>query len=135
MNRPGIQWGLCNHRLNNQDASRVRTLPHNLFTSRGRIKQLGRYDCILIHPPTRQRGSFDVEKNYPAVIKRMLKLINPGADVVATINSPCQGPGFLIEQFEKFAPALRFVEFPPIAPEFQDKYPERDLNICLFREA
>ncbi|MEZ5489648.1 MAG: class I SAM-dependent methyltransferase [Gammaproteobacteria bacterium] len=135
MSRPSIQWGLRNHRLNNQDASLVRSLPHNIFTSWGRIQQLGRYDCILVDPPTRQRGSFDVAKNYPAVIKRLPKLIKPGADVIATINSPYQGPGFLIEQFEKFAPALRFVEFLPIAAEFQDKYPERGLNICLFREA
>ena len=86
-------------------------------------------------PPTRQRGSFDVNKNYPAVIKRLPKLISPGADVIATINSPYQGPEYLIEQFEKHAPELTFKELMPIPAEFADKYPERGLNICHFRQS
>lgn len=132
MSKPAIQWGQRNHQLNHQDLSRVRALPHNLFTSWGRISQLGRYDTLIIDPPTRQRGSFDVEKNYATVIRRIPKLASTGAEVIATINSPFHGPGYLIEQFEKHAPQVRFREFMPIPDEFLDLYPEKGLNIGRF---
>ncbi|MEZ5517904.1 MAG: class I SAM-dependent methyltransferase [Gammaproteobacteria bacterium] len=133
MNKPSIQWGLRNHLLNDQDLSRVTPLAHNLFTSWGRIQQLGRYDLVIVDPPTRQRGSFEVEKNYPAVIRRLPKLVNAGADLIVTINSPFLGADYLIDQFSKQAPGLQFVGQLPIAPEFEDRYPERGLNICHFR--
>ena len=88
MSRPSIQWGQRNHELNDQPPGRVRTVPHNLFRSWGRLKQFGRYDTVIIDPPTRQRGSFDVEKNYSAVLKKLSKLTAPGANVIATVNSP-----------------------------------------------
>ena len=134
MSKPSIQWGIRNHRLNGQDPQRVVSLPHNIFRSWGRIRQLGRYDTIIIDPPTRQRGSFDVEKNYPAVIKRVPKLVNPGADVIATVNSPHLDRDFLLEQFARHAPELQFSENLPASPEFQEKFPGRGLKIYRFRQ-
>jgi len=134
MSKPSIQWGTVNHRHNGQDLHCVTSLPHNIFSSWGRIKQLGRYDTIIIDPPSRQRGSFDVEKNYPTVIKRLPKLVNPGADVIATVNSPHLGSDYLIEQFARHAPQLQLVDRLPAAAEFAEKYPERGLKIYRFRQ-
>jgi len=134
MNKPSIQWGVANHRHNGQDLQRVISLPHNIFSSWGRIKQLGRYDTVIIDPPTRQRGSFDVEKNYPTVIKRIPKLVNSGANVIATVNSPRLDDEYLIEQFARHAPRLQLIDYLPAAPEFIEKYPERGLKIYHFRQ-
>ncbi len=134
MNRPSIQWGEDNHRHNSQELKKVVSLPHNLFRSWGRIQQAGRYDTVIIDPPTRQRGSFDVEKNYGTIIKRLPKLINPGANVIATVNSPRIDSHFLAEQFHRFAPGLEFVGNLPAAGEFVEKYPERGLKIYHFRQ-
>ena len=134
MNKPSIQWGMVNHRHNDQDLQRVVSLPHNIFSSWGRIRQLGRYDTIIIDPPTRQSGSFDVEKNYSTVIRRVPKLINPGADVIATVNSPRLDSKFLTDLFSRHAPALQLIEMLPAAPEFLEKNPERGLKIYHFRQ-
>jgi 23S rRNA (cytosine1962-C5)-methyltransferase len=134
MNKPSIQWGEANHRHNCQDLQRVVSLPHNLFSSWGRIRQSGRYDTVIIDPPTRQRGSFDVEKNYGAVIKRLPKLVAAGANVIATVNSPRIDSHFLVEQFNRYAPALEFVGNLPAASEFVEKHPERGLKIYHFRQ-
>ena len=118
MSRPSIQWGQRNHELNDQPPGRVRTVPHNLFRSWGRLKQFGRYDTVIIDPPTRQRGSFDVEKNYSAVLKKLSKLTAPGANVIATVNSPYLTDDFLLNQVARYAPTCRFVEMMPRSPEF-----------------
>lgn len=133
MSKPSIRWGEENHRLNGQDLDRVHTVPHNLFTSWGRIQQFGRYDLVIIDPPTRQRGSFDVGKNYAAVLKKLTKLCNPGADVIATLNSPYHSMEYLVDMFLERVPGGDFIAQLPAAPEFADKFPEKGLKICYFR--
>lgn len=133
MSKPSIRWGEKNHQLNGQDMKRVKSIPHNLFKSWGRIGQFGRYDMVIIDPPTRQRGSFDVSLNYPAVLKKLSRLCNPGADVIATINSPFLDVNFLLEKFERHVPAASYIGSMEVAEEFADKFPERGLKIYHFK--
>lgn len=133
MSKPSIRWGEKNHQLNGQDLRRVKSIPHNLFKSWGRIKQFGRYDLVIIDPPTRQRGSFDVAVNYPAVLKKLSSMCTPGADVIATINSPFLDVDFLLQKFERFVPNGTYVGSINAAEEFADKYPERGLKIYHFK--
>lgn len=132
MSKTSIKWGESNHSLNGQDLRCVKSIPHNLFKSWGRIKQFGRYDLVIIDPPTRQRGSFDAAKNYGAVMKKLKGLCVPGATVIATINSPFLSTDFLREQFLKHNPQGIYRGELPVAPEYCDKHPERGLNICHF---
>ncbi len=132
MSKSSIAWGARNHLLNGQSLDRVKEIPHNLFRSWGRVAQFGRYDLVLIDPPTRQRGSFDAAKDYASVIRRMPKLCNPGASIVAALNSPFLGEEFLIDSFRKHLPTSELVERLPAAPEFVDIDPQRGLKICLF---
>ena len=133
MSKPSIRWGELNHRLNKQDVRCIRSIPHNVFRSWGRITQFGRYDTIIIDPPTRQRGSFDVEKNYPAIIKKLNNLSNSGADIIATLNSPFLGSDYLIHRVQRFAPQCRLIGEIPASAEFKDKYPQRAMKIFHFR--
>jgi len=133
MSKTSLKWGRLNHRHNNQDLRKVNSIPYNIFKSWGRIKQFGRYDTLIIDPPSRQKGSFEVEKNYQALIKKIGSIVNPDADVIATINSPYLGSDFLIHRFQRYAPQCRFITEMPASAEFEDKYPERALNICHFR--
>jgi len=132
MSKTSINWGLENHKLNQQDPRQIKSIPHNIFRSWGRIKQFGRYDTIIIDPPTRQRGSFDAEKNYGAVLRKLGQLSKPGANVIATLNSPFLEGEFLLGKFEHHAPEFKAIEEMPVAPEFSDKFPERALKIFRF---
>lgn len=133
MSKTSMRWGLENHRHNKFDTRCVNQIPYNVFTSWGRIKQFGRYDMVIIDPPTRQRGSFDVAKNYPAVIKKLSQLCCDGADVVATLNSPFLDQQFLLDNFSRYGPNLKFMDTIAAAPEFEDKFPEKALKICHFK--
>ncbi len=132
VSKPSIAWGSRNHRLNGQDERQVKTVPHNLFTSWRRIQQYGRYDLVIIDPPTRQRGSFDASKDYAAVLKKLPKLLNPGGRFIAALNSPFLGADFVLEQVHRFLPEAELLERLPIAPEFPESDPEKGLKIFLF---
>lgn len=132
MSKPSINWGARNHALNDQDPRSIRAVPHNLLRSWSKVKQFGRYDTIIIDPPTRQRGSFDAEKNYGAVLKKLKQLTNPGANIIATVNSPYLNDEFLPHQMMRNAPQCRLIEMMPRSPVFEDKFPERALKIYRF---
>jgi len=133
MSKPSINWGKRNHELNGQDPRSVKSIPHNLFKSWGRIQQFGRYEMLLIDPPTRQKGSFNAERDYAAVLKKLHKLCAPGADIVATVNSPYLSGDYLPSLMQRYQSNIRLVAEMEASPEFVDKYPERGLKIFHFR--
>lgn len=133
LSKTSIAWGKRNHELNEQPLDRVKSIPYNLFTSWGRIKQYGRYDLVIIDPPPRQRRSFESEKNYGAVIKRLGSLCNPGADIIACLNSPFLDSQWMHDQFAEHCPRATFLERMPVAPEYPDVEPERGLKIFRFK--
>ena len=133
MSKPSINWGKRNHELNSQDPRSVKSIPHNLFKSWGRIQQFGRYELLLIDPPTRQKGSFSAEKDYAAVLKKLHKLSAPGADIIATVNSPYLSGDYLPSLMQRYQSNIRLIGEMQASPEFLDKYPERGLKIFHFR--
>ena len=133
MNRSVLNRGRENHRLNGHDARAVRYVPHNLFKSWWKLKQLGRYELIIVDPPTNQRGSFVAEKDYPGVMKRLPDLAAPGANVLLCLNSPFLPFHFLEDQMARRCPGYRFIERIPASPDFPDQHPDRGLKLAVFR--
>jgi 23S rRNA (cytosine1962-C5)-methyltransferase len=133
MSRPALDWGIRNHRMNGQDPRRASMLAHNLFKSWQKLKTLGPFDLIVIDPPTNQRGSFNAEKQYAQVLKRLPDLSAAGADVIAALNSPFLNADFLPAQMARWCPAARFRGMLPVSPDFPDRYPDRGLKIAQFR--
>jgi len=135
MSKPSIEWGLQNHMLNGQGPMPIRSIPHNLFKSWARIKQFGPYDLVIIDPPTNQRGSFNAERNYKSVVKRMPELCNPGATIVAALNSPFLGEDFLHDCMAQNLPESKFIEWIEPAVEFEETDPDKRLKIALYKLA
>ena len=133
VSKTSIAWGNRNHELNDQDLRQVKAIPHNLFTSWGRVKQYGRYDLVIVDPPTRQRNSFDAEKDYGSVIKKLAKCCSPGARIIAALNSPFLGIDFLQQQFDRHLPEAEFIRYLPVAPEYEECEPDKGLKIALFQ--
>lgn len=133
MNRSVLNRGEENHRLNGHDERAVRYVPHNLFKSWRKLKQLGRYDLIVVDPPTNQRGSFVAEKDYPGVMKRLPDLAAPGANVLLCLNSPFLPFHFLEDQMARRCPGYRFIERIQPSPDFPDQHPDRGLKLAVFR--
>ncbi len=133
ISKTSIEWGKRNFDLNGLDQRCANFIPYNLFTSWGRIKQHGRYDLVIVDPPTRQRGSFVADKDYKSVIKRLPSLCNLNAEVIACLNSPFLGWEFLEALFDQYCPRSILIERMPVAPEYREFDPARGLKICRFK--
>ncbi len=124
--------GRENHRLNQHDLGRVSFLGHELFKSWGKVRKLGPYDLIIIDPPSFQKGSFALTRDYQKILRKLPELLNAGGRVLACVNDPDVGSDFLIRGMADEAPQLRFEQRLENPPEFPDIHPESGLKALLF---
>ncbi|NBA93872.1 class I SAM-dependent methyltransferase [Pseudomonas sp. R5(2019)] len=134
MAKAALSRGRDNHRLNGHDLSGVSFLGHELFKSWGKVKKYGPYDLIIIDPPTFQKGSFALTKDYQRILRRLPELLTPEGTVLACVNDPAIGTAFLIDGMAAEAPQLRFIERLENPPEFPDSEAEGGLKALVFRQ-
>lgn len=134
MARAALSRGRDNHRLNQHDLSQVVFLGHDLFKSWGKVAKYGPYDLIIVDPPSFQRGSFVLSKDYPKVLRRLPELLSPGGHVLACSNEPEIGPEYLRHSMASEAPELHFRERLSNPPEFPDSQPDSALKALVFQK-
>ena len=128
-----LSRGRDNHRLNGHDLGRVSFLAYELFKSWGRVRREGPYELIIIDPPSFQKGSFALTRDYAKILRKLPDLLTEGGCVLACINAPDIDAGFLIDGMATEAPTLRFEQRLANPPEFADIDPEGGLKALVFR--
>ena len=128
-----LSRGRDNHRLNGHDLGRVSFLAYELFKSWGRVRREGPYELIIIDPPSFQKGSFALTRDYAKILRKLPELLTEGGCVLACINAPDIDAGFLIDGMATEAPTLRFEQRLANPPEFADIDPEGGLKALVFR--
>ena len=106
---------------------------YDIFKSWGKIKRSGSYDLVIIDPPSFQKGSFALTKDYKRILRRLPELLTEKGEVLACVNSPQVSSDFLIESMKEEAPVLSFVKRLDNPPEFADVDSEAALKVMLFR--
>lgn len=134
MAKAALSRGRDNHRLNQHDLSRVSFLGHELFKSWGKVRKLGPYELIIIDPPSFQKGSFALTRDYGKILRRLPELLTPQGTVLACVNDPDIDCQFLIDGMAAQAPTLRFVQRLDNPPEFTDVSPEAGLKALVFAQ-
>ena len=134
MSDGALAIGKRNHIQNGLTAG-ASFLPHDIFSSWGKITRGGPYDLVVLDPPSYQKGSFVAEKDYARLIRRLPDLLAPGGHALLCLNSPKLGVGFLHDQVQALAPGLAFCERLPNPPAFADVSSERSLKVLLYRAA
>ena len=132
MSAGALAIGQQNHRLNGIVAG-ASFLPHDLFTTWGKLSRSGPYDLVIVDPPSYQKGSFVATKDYPRLMRRLPDLLKPGGQALLCLNAPELGPGFLQEAMSAQAPALRFVERLANPPAFADSSDQRSLKVLVYQ--
>ncbi len=133
MAKASLSKGRDNHRLNNHDLSKVSFLAHDIFKSWGKIRKNGPYDLIVIDPPSFQKGSFALTKDYKKILRRLPELLADNGEVLACVNSPSVTPEFLIESMNEEASQFEFIERLENPPEFSDVDELSSLKALLFK--
>lgn len=132
MARGSLAKGRENHKLNGHNLNQVHFLGYDIFKSWGKIKKSGPYDLVIIDPPSFQKGSFAMSKDYQRILRRLPELLAAQGQVLACVNSPMVSSDFLIDGMKQEAPQLSFQYRLENPPEFADIDPEASLKALVF---
>lgn len=119
--------GQRNHALNACDGTNVQFMPHDVFRSTRKLEDNGPYDLIILDPPSRQKGSFEAEKDYPKLISKLKPMLADNAQILACLNAPYLPEDFLPSAFAQHLPQYSLQQRLPQRADF----PEKDENCCL----
>ena len=122
--------GKANHALNGLSAG-ASFLPHDLFSSWGKVGRGGPYDLVIADPPSYQKGSFVAEKDYPRLLRRLPELLTPGGQALLCLNSPKRTEAELRAWVAEHAPTLQVTERLPNPAAFADADETRSLKVLV----
>ncbi|WP_094751499.1 class I SAM-dependent methyltransferase [Psychromonas sp. CD1] len=133
MSKAALAVGRENHRLNGHDLSKVKYLGHDLFKSWGKLKRLGAYDIVIVDPPSLQKGSINIERDYPKIIRRLADLLNSGGVALLCLNSPNLDFSFLEKILMHECPEAKIIKRIDPESHFINVNPERGLKCLLVK--
>jgi 23S rRNA (cytosine1962-C5)-methyltransferase len=108
MSKGALSKGRENHKLNKQDASKVKYEGVDIFKSYSRLKKYGPYDLLVCDPPSFQKGSVKIERDYKKIIKRIPELMANNSDVLLCLNSPDLSEAFLLAEVARECPQCKY---------------------------
>ena len=133
MNRGALDLGRLNHRNNDISLARATFLSHDIFKSFGKLQRLGPFDLVVIDPPTAQGKSFQAEKDWARLLRRVPGLLNSGGQILACLSAPQYPVSFLTDLFTDCLPSGRFLERLSPGPDFPERHPDRGLKLLLYQ--
>ena len=132
MAKASLSKGRENHKLNKQDLQKVKFEGVDIFKSYGRLKKYGPYDILVCDPPSFQKGSVDIARDYKKIIKRIPQLMRKGAEVILCLNSPDLDEEFLRSEVARECPACIFQERLPNPAVFIEAKQGKGLKVLRF---
>jgi 23S rRNA (cytosine1962-C5)-methyltransferase len=109
MSKAALAVGRDNHRLNAHDLSKVKYLGHDLFKSWGKVTRLGPYDIVIADPPSLQKGSVNIKRDYPKIMRRLPELLNAGGQALLCLNSPDLDFQFIYDALAEHCPQAKVI--------------------------
>ncbi len=124
MSGAALSVGRENHRLNHHDLSKVNFEKLNIFKSFGRLKKRGPFDLLVCDPPTFQKGSVQIDRDYPKIMRRLNDFMADKSILLLCLNAPDLNIDFIIDNMSLYAPSYIFdkvVNPPKVYRESQNK--------------
>lgn len=132
MSSTALSVGRENHRLNKQTLDRVRFEKLDIFKSFSRFKKRGPFDLLICDPPTLQKGSVDIAKDYPKILRRLDQFMAPDATLLLCLNAPELSRNYLLKLVAELAPKYTYTEeIKP--PEVYREAQAKGLKILCFK--
>ncbi|MEW6984069.1 class I SAM-dependent methyltransferase [Colwelliaceae bacterium 6471] len=132
LSKASLAKGRENHRLNAQDTRAVKFEGVDIFKSYGRLKKYGPYDLLICDPPSFQKGSVNIERDYSKILRRIPQLVKAGGQLMLCLNSPDLDENFLFTQIATECPECEFETKIKPAEVFKEAHQGKGLKVLIF---
>jgi len=133
MSRKSLTTGRENHRLNHQDTTKVKFEAIDIFKSFGRIKKHGPYDLLICDPPSFQKGSVDIRRDYKKIIRRVPDFMAANSMLIFCLNSPALDADFLKRTVQDECPQCEYITDIKPPEVFVEAIKGKELNVLVFK--
>lgn len=133
--KASLSKGRENHQLNKlakKDGKKILFEGLDIFKSNSRIKKYGKYDLLICDPPSFQKGSVDIERDYSKIIRRIPQWMNTGAKLMLCLNSPDLDEQFLKEEVVRECPDCVFEQQLANPEVFKEVHKGKGLKVLIF---
>lgn len=135
MNKGVLRTGKQNHQLNGFTHG-VSFYPHDILKSFGKLKKSAPYELIIVDPPSFQKGSFILTKDYQKILRRLPELLNENTQLLLCANSPeLSEQAFKDLITEHTQGAISFVERLAPTEGFVEVNSDRSLKALVYKSA
>lgn len=133
LSKASLAKGRENHRLNKQPTDNIVFQGVDIFKSYSRLKKYGPYQLLIADPPSFQKGSVNVQRDYGKIIRRIPQLVVPNGQVLLCLNSPNLDENFLFETVKQECPDCHFEQMIKPPKVFKEAHQGKGLKVLLFK--
>ncbi|QOL26619.1 class I SAM-dependent methyltransferase [Thalassotalea sp. LPB0316] len=133
LSKASLAVGRENHKLNQQDLTKVKFQGIDIFKSFGRLKKLGPFDILVCDPPSFQKGSVNIQRDYGKIIRRLPDFMASGADLLLCLNSPDLDEAFLKAQVAEHCSDCQFIEQLDNPEVFKEAHQGKGLKVLHYK--
>ncbi len=133
MNRGALDLGRLNHRLNNLDLRKASFLSLELFRSFNKLYKLAPFDLIICDPPADQGDSFQSQRDWPRLVRKLPSLLNPGGEILICLSSPYLSADYIQTLFQKFYWQAQLQQIFYSGDDFSESDRNKGLNVLYYR--
>ncbi len=135
LSKASLSKGRENHQLNSlakKEGKKVVFEGVDIFKSNSRIKKYGPYDLLICDPPSFQKGSVNIERDYAKIIRRIPQWMNAGAKLMLCLNSPDLDEEFLKAEVMRECPTCQFESKIANPAVFKEAEQGKGLKVLIF---
>jgi len=132
MSKQALSIGRENHRLNKHDLAKVKYTAVNLFKSWRKLRREKPFELLICDPPTFQKGSVDLKRDYKKIIKRIPEFMTKNSDLLLCYNSPDLDRQFILDLVEAYCSDCIFQQQLNNPVSFKEKDIEKGLKVMHF---
>ncbi|PCI54100.1 MAG: methyltransferase [Gammaproteobacteria bacterium] len=135
LSKASLSKGRENHQLNQlvkKDGKKIIFEGLDIFKSNSRIKKYGKYDLLICDPPSFQKGSVNITRDYAKIIRRIPQWMNAGAKLMLCLNSPDLDEQFLKDEVARECPDCTFEQQLTNPEVFKEAHQGKGLKVLIF---
>ncbi len=135
LSKASLSKGRENHQLNHlakRDGKQVIFEGVDIFKSNSRIKKYGPYDILVCDPPSFQKGSVNIARDYAKIIRRIPQWMNAGASLMLCLNSPDLDEDFLMAEVARECPDCHLEQRLENPKVFKEAHRGKGLKVLIY---
>ncbi|GAA6170505.1 class I SAM-dependent methyltransferase [Colwellia sp. KU-HH00111] len=135
LSKASLSKGRENHQLNKLSKKQGKQIIFegvDIFKSNSRIKKYGQYDLLICDPPSFQKGSVNIERDYAKILRKIPQWMNSGAKLMLCLNSPDLDEQFLKSEVARECPECVFERGITNPEVFKEAHQGKGLKVLIF---